>query len=121
MKEADLKRAVNDYLQILMNQGKLYYDQLNSGEIVALFGKSRRRIKLSREGTADFYVLQTTELWDGVHATRIPACRVIFLELKSESGRQSPEQGAFRILVEMQGAEYCLIRSIDELEAILGV
>ncbi len=120
MKESNIKLAIAQYLEYGMNQGKWYSDRLNSGEVIVVGGKSRRRIKLCREGTADFMVLQLNALSDGVHMTLIPACRVIFLEAKSPEGRTRPEQGAFKILVEAQGASYFIIRSIDELQEILG-
>ena len=119
IRERDLKITVSAYLQYKMNAGELYYDRLNSGEVVVMAGQSRRRIKLCVEGTADFVVLQKTLLWDGVHATRIPACRTIFLELKSAKGRQTPEQGAFQKLVEMQGASYFIIHSFEQLQEII--
>lgn len=119
MLERDLKRAVNDYLQYGTNQGKWYADQLFSGEAIEVRGKTRRKIRGCKAGTADFYVIQATLLWDGVHPTRVPACRTIFLELKGAKGRTSPAQNAFKILVEKQGAEYFVIRSIEDLEEVL--
>ena len=105
MSEADLKLAVSEYLEYLTNQGKLYADRLNSGEVIIIQGQDRRRIKLCRTGTADFFVLK-----QGL---------VIYLECKSEKGRQSPEQKAFEILVKAQGASYYLVRSVDEIGRIL--
>lgn len=111
--EAELKKAVDDYLTYAMNQGKLYFDRLNSGEIIVVAGQSRRRITLCREGTADFFVLTKYQcgLW-------IP--RIIFLELKSKKGKSTPEQGAFKKLVEEQLGEYYIIRSIEEVMDIIG-
>ena len=121
MKEADLKKVVNDYLQIGMNQGKWYYDRFNSGEVIVNYGASgRHKVKLCREGTADFMVLMIMHLGDGVHHTRIPAPRIVFLELKSSTGRTTRAQDEFRWLVEIQGAEYFVIRTIEELEEILN-
>ena len=60
MKEADTKRTIADYLETGMAQGKWYYDRLNSGEVIIVSGESlgyRRRVKLCRAGTADFFVL----------------------------------------------------------------
>lgn len=119
MIESDLKRTTEDYLQYKMNAGELYFDRLNSGEVIVVASNSRRRVKLCREGTADFMVLQVDLLWDGVHATRIPACRVIFLELKSAKGKQRPEQERFQRDVEVQGAEYHIIRDVDDLINLL--
>ncbi len=110
--ESDLKYGVDDYLQYGINLGKWYAFRLNSGDfIVGEEGKSRRRVKGTPKGTADFEVFR-----------RIPnskACRVIFIETKSPDGRQRPEQVEFERKARAQGAEYYLIRDLDELIKIL--
>ena len=110
--ESQLMRAVSDYLQYAQNQGKLYYARLNSGSAFVKRGNKFYKIQLCEEGTADFFVLTKFQcgLW-------IP--RIIFLEVKSEKGRASPAQNAFKLLVEAQLAEYYVVRSIEELEAVL--
>ena len=110
--EGQLKRQVGDYLEYGVNQGKWYADRLNSGSVLLKRGEKVYKVDLCREGTADFFVLTMFQSW-----LRIP--RTIFLELKSGKGKQRPEQGAFQKLVEAQGAEYHLIRSIEELEQVL--
>ena len=120
MKEADLKLAVEDYLQYGMNQGKWYFDRLNSGSLLTRRGQSTYKVNLCREGTADFMVIQAS--WTNAYPTHINVehCRIVFLELKGDKGKQRPEQGAFQKLVEAQGAEYCLVRSVEEVAKILG-
>ncbi len=112
MKENELKTTVADYLQIGMNQGKWYYDRLNSGDFIEVRGDTRRRIKGCRKGTADFLVLQKTGCWG--------TPRVLFVELKGDKGRQNEEQREFQHLVEEQGAMYAIIKSVEELEEVLG-
>ena len=112
LREKDLKKAVWDYLEYGMNQGKWYFDRLNSGEFIEVRGGSRRRVKGCREGTSDFFVLTKTQ-----SQSRIP--RIIFIEVKSEKGRMRSEQWAFAKLVAEQLAEYYVVRSIEELEAVL--
>ena len=117
MSEADLKRAVSDYLEYKTNLGELYADRLNAGEVIVNYGASgRRRIKLCREGTSDFFVIRK---WYPVGAPNKWETLITFLELKSAKGKTSPAQDAFKLLVEKQGASYFLIKSIEELEAIL--
>jgi hypothetical protein len=99
--EAELKQGVQDYLQYKQNQGVLYFDRLNSGEAIIETGDSRRRIMLCRPGTADMFLILKGSL--------------IFLELKTETGKQSPEQKEFEAQVTWHGAEYYVIRSLDEL------
>ena len=103
--EAQLKRQVEDFLAFGVNQGRWYADRLNSGEFIEVRGKTRRRIKGCRKGTADFFVIRNS--------------RTTFIETKRKQGRISPEQRAFRILVEIQGADYLIIRSLEELIEIL--
>ena len=106
LNEHDLKLAVAEYLQYLTNQGKFYADRLNSGEVIEVRGKTRRRIKLCREGTADFFVL--------IHG------QLIFFECKGEKGKQSPAQKAFEIMIKAHRASYYIIRSMEQLEQIMA-
>lgn len=114
MNEADTKKTIADYLEIGMAQGKWYYDRLNSGEVIEVRGKTRRRVKLCREGTADFFVLLgwRNQPWD--------YCKIIFLEVKGDKGMQGEDQHTFQGLVEAQGAEYHIVRSVEEVIDILG-
>ena len=117
MKEKDLKLAVSEYLEYGTNQGKFYADRLNSGEVIVMAGQNRRRVKLCREGTADFMVIRARRYFRNMPLVITP--QVIFLELKGEKGKTSPAQNAFKLLVEAQGAEYEVLRSIEELEEVL--
>ncbi len=55
MTEAELKRAVYEYLLILENQGKLWFERLNSGEAYKRYKDTSHRIALCRKGTAFFW------------------------------------------------------------------
>ena len=105
--EADLKRTVTDYLEYQQNAGKLLYFRLNAGDFIELRGNTRRRVKGCMAGTSDLEIIK-----DG---------KPIFFELKSARGRTSPAQNAFKILVEEQGASYSIVRSLEELEELLGI
>lgn len=116
IREADIKRAVDDYLQYGANQGKWVFFRLNAGEFF-IEGKTRRRIKGCMKGTSDFLVVQADRLH--AHAYDFPIASPVFIEVKSPSGKQSKDQIIFQGLVEAQGAEYHLVRSVDELQKIL--
>lgn len=107
MLEKELKLAIEEYLQWKTNQGVIYADRLNSGEVIEVRGKTRRRVKLCRAGTADFYFIKLIK--KPFHV------RLVYLECKGEKGKQSPEQGAFEILIKDKGAEYHLITSLDQV------
>lgn len=42
-----------------------------------------------------------------------------FVEVKTETGRQSPKQRAFQLQVEEMGFNYYIVRSLDEFKAIV--
>lgn len=127
--EADLKRGVEDYLNIGQNQGKWVYLRLNSGDFIEVRGNTRRRIKGCPKGTADFvvmgkrtfqfsYAIRPAE--DNFTTAWLPYCQVTFLELKSTKGRQTQEQRDFQEMVGKQECQYHIIRSLDELIKVLG-
>ena len=45
--------------------------------------------------------------------------RALFIEVKSATGRQSPQQKKFQIMVESLGALYVLARSVSDVHAAL--
>jgi len=112
LREKDLQKAVADYLQYAQNQGKLYYTRLNSGSAFVKRGNKFYKIQLCEKGTADFFVLTSSQ-----SGLSIP--RIIFLELKAGKRKQELEQKEFQRLIENFGAEYCLVRSIEELQKLL--
>lgn len=116
IREADVKRAVDDFLQYGQNQGKWVYLRLNSGDFIDVRGGTRRRIKGCQKGTADFLVLTNNGRFDAWNKFY---CIPIFIEVKSPTGRQSKDQIVFQALVEAQGAEYHIIRSVEELQKVL--
>ena len=111
MKEADIKRAVADYLQLLENQGELWFERLNSGDFIEARGDTRRRVHGCRRGTADFIAIR-----------KMPddKSEVLFLEIKSTTGRQSPEQKDFENTVKGQRCRYHIIRDLQEVMDFLG-
>lgn len=46
--------------------------------------------------------------------------RAVFVEIKTETGRQSPEQRQFQQCVERHGAIYVVLRSVDDARAWLA-
>ena len=112
--EGELKLAVSEYLEYKTNSGELYADRLNSGAIYEKRGDKTYGVMLCREGTADFFVFHK------VNVGGAEFLKLIFLELKSATGKQRPEQEVFQKLVEAQGASYFLIRTVEEVMEILG-
>lgn len=121
LSESDLMRQIYDYLRLEMKMGRLTWDRQNSGNILALYGDKKRRIRLCREGTADLIVKK------GYRVITIDPreedflyCRVIYLEVKGPDGEQTNEQKQFQREEEAQGAEYYVVRSLEEVMEIVG-
>ena len=103
--EGSLKSAVEGYLTILQNQGKLIFLRLNAGGIV-IEGEKRRYFQGAKPGTADLEVIM--------------GGKTIFLELKNKKGELSLAQKAFRDAVRAQGAEFYIVKSLDDLIVVIG-
>ena len=102
-----------------MTESKIQYDicqYLQSKGIFAfsvpneLAGKDPRRMRHFvamglRSGVSDLIVLLPN--------------RIIFLEVKTDKGRQSDNQKRFQKKVESLGFEYYVVRSVDEVEKIV--
>jgi len=114
-KEGELKKAIEDNLQLRMNRGELFWDRLNSGAIFPHYGGKTYKVKLCREGSADIFVLAAGDM---------TGCRVLYLEMKTRKGKQGEEQRHFEEDVTMFGAQYALVRTFDEylkvIEGFLG-
>ncbi len=111
--EGSLKKVVRDWLAIQRNQGKLLWFELNSGN----FFVEGRMIRGCEKGTADFLILRW---YEPQGAPNKGECQVIFVELKSQKGKQSKEQKEFELSCKKQGAQYHIVRSLEELETIWG-
>ena len=106
LKESDIQKAIVEYL-ILMD---IYFFAINNE--MAGWGKNamiRTKYFVSmglRAGASDLVlVLQG---------------KVIFLEVKTETGRLSANQRAFRNMVESLGHRYEVVRSVSDVEVLLS-
>ena len=102
MKESVIQKAIMQYLQILENQGKLYFFRAGSGAIPTGNGGY---FKTGKVGCPDIVV----------------CLRGLFvgLEIKNEKGRQSPSQKIAQEAIETAGGRYYIVRSVDDVERIL--
>lgn len=99
--ESQLLRAVCEYLSY---RGFVFWRQNNTGVYDPVAKRYRSMPIFSVKGVADIQVIVNGKSW--------------FLELKSETGRQSNDQKDFEVMVTRAGAEYHLIRSIDDLQRL---
>ena len=98
--EGQIQKVVMDYLSIKQNQKKLIFWRNNAGGIKT----PKYFIRLGTEGSPDIFVLKDSKL--------------IGLEIKTEKGKQRESQKLFQEKLEMNGGEYHIIRSVDEVIAI---
>lgn len=102
--EAEIKIACLDWLT------RLHYRpiRIQTGNLVVPAGQHRRRcIQCAPIGTADCLIVLP------------PNGYALFVEFKSEKGKQSPEQIEFAEWCASVGAGYRLIRSLDDLIAAM--
>ncbi|MDP9267279.1 MAG: hypothetical protein M3P27_03010 [Acidobacteriota bacterium] len=107
--EAAVQRAV---LDLLAAERILAY-RMNSG---ALLGASGRPVSFGVKGMADVLAFPK------VQCSSLTYCRFsrnLWIECKSATGRQSPEQVSFQQQVEADGHAYIIARSSDDVLAWL--
>ncbi len=110
MSEAQVKKHIDDRLKYYQSQNKLYFSRMNAGVVFT----ERRRVRLGQKGVSDYIVFMNCFAFPKIQ-------RVIFLEIKSAKGKQSPGQADFQALITKMGYEYCIIHNIKELESLLNL
>lgn len=101
--EADAQRAIVQALRVVLPRGSIVHHAANEVPAGDRRGKLRQSILVGmgvHPGFADLIVLS--------------GGRVLFLEVKSPTGRLSPSQVAFREAVQAQGFAWALVRSVDD-------
>ncbi len=117
LSEAQIKSGIADYLETLQAMGKLWYCRLNSGVFVMGEGKSKRVIRGTKAGTSDFLVIRRCYPLGAPNKDEV---FVIFLEVKTEKGKQNLAQKSFEEQVTSQGHLYKIVKSVDEVISFLG-
>lgn len=101
--EAEIQRAIVHTLRFALPRGAIVHHCANEVTQAGRAGARRQAILVGMgvtPGFADLIVLS-----DG---------RVLFLEVKSPTGRLSPSQVAFRDAVLAQGFAWALVRSVED-------
>lgn len=108
--ESTLVTEVMRYLQILENAKKIAFWSRQQAGSLAFERKGRwAKVRLGRTGIADLWMI----VYPMSHYKPSP---IIWIECKTEDGKQSQAQKDFQGIVEECGHIYLLIRSCDELE-----
>lgn len=101
--EADIQRAIVSLLRAVLPKGSIVHHAVNEIASGGHAGHVRQAILVGmgvHPGFADLVVLSQG--------------KVIFLEVKSSTGRLRPAQEAFRDAVTQQGFGWALVRSVDD-------
>jgi len=107
MLEKEIQNTICDYLALKMNQGKLMFWRQNTAPTVQKTGdvwQFRRMAKHTLKGVSDIIVVK-----EG---------KPIFLEVKREKTKQSPEQLEFQRLVQNNGGYYYVVRSVEDVISV---
>ncbi len=88
--------------------------RMNTGAVVSEYKGKKRFMRFGTPGMGD--VLAFRQVYD-------PACNyfhidVLWLEVKAK-GKQSEAQKSFQAMVEAQGHRYAVVRSVEDVEALL--
>lgn len=79
----------------------------------------RRQVKdyLAAKGWFCFHVLQGLGAYKGItDLIAVRDGRIVFIELKTKTGKQSDYQKQFQADLEAAGGEYVLCRGVDDLQ-----
>ena len=102
VKESQIQTAIEQYLRILEQNGRLVYIKNNSGAYRTGTGGF---VRFGRSGSSDFLLF-------------VDQGRCIHLEVKAEKGRQSKSQRDYQRLVERLGHKYLVVRSRKEVASL---
>ena len=102
MKESQIQTAIEQYLRVLEQNGRLVYIKNNSGAYRTGTGGF---VRFGRSGSSDFLLF-------------VSEGRCIHLEVKAEKGRQSKSQRDYQRLVERLGHRYLVVRSVKEVASL---
>lgn len=107
IKEADILKAVKNRLDWYERLGVVaYFDRLPAGKIQI----NGRWLQLGRNGISDLFALVKTD----------DATIILFIETKTEIGRQSEDQKAFEQRVKyLKNVYYKIIRHPKELDQLI--
>lgn len=104
--ESNIQSVIIDYLILEQALGNLFFQRTNNAPVFDNErGIYRAMAKGQKKGFPDIFVMK-----DG---------RAIFLEVKTGKGRQSQHQVEMQAMLEAQGAEYYVVRSLDYVKAAL--
>ena len=106
MKESDLQKAIVEYLDLM---GVFYFavnNEMAGGGKQAKIRMAHFKAMGLRAGASDLVLVLRG--------------KVVFVEVKTEKGRQSESQKRFQMVVEELGHRYEIVRSVYDVERVLN-
>jgi len=115
--EAAVQKAILQYLAAR----HVFAIRVNSGTHFSESNGKRYVTRLAAPGTADILALPSQ--WRGVDDKgtwcEFREIKVLWLEVKSATGKQSDLQKSFQAQVEAEGHRYAVCRSVQDVEDLL--
>ena len=115
IKEAEIQRAILQYLQVQENMGKLMFQRSNSLNVAT---KSGHYVKTGKKGSPDILVW-VNKIFDAPNYF-FEYAKTLAFEVKSEVGKLSDDQKIWKDKFEKLGGEYYVVRNLDDVIKILG-
>ncbi len=105
IKETEIQHTICEYLAIREKQKMLLYWRQNTGGVFDFKNQIHRALpKHAKKGIPDIIVIKKGQF--------------IGLEVKSATGKQSPEQRIFEEHAKMHGGFYYVVRSLEEVKQL---
>lgn len=102
--ESSLVTALGKYLQVLENLGTIaFWSRQQAGSLTFQRNGKWSKVRQGREGISDLWAIALNG-------------DMLWIEAKTDIGKQRPEQVEFQKIVEDCGHHYLLVRSCDDLE-----
>lgn len=116
--ESNTQRAVLD----LLAAKRIRHWRMNSGAMLAEHNGKKRFLRFGEPGMADIMAVTSFRVRHMVNESTywadIP--RIVWLEIKSPTGKQSAAQKEFQRNAEANGETYLLVRDINQVVELFG-
>lgn len=107
--ESLVLRSILQYLAIR----KIWHLRMNTGSVVSSYKGKTRLMKFGRPGCADILAIFAGKF------SQMDGLTILWIEVKAPKGVQSDIQKEFQQEVEAVGHRYAVVRSIEDVAAVL--
>lgn len=129
--EKTIQSAIQEFLELQEELGLLVYQKNNTGAVrINRPGAKSSFMRFGKKGSPDFIVwvpdcesaTSGIQFREGCVDLTINQRRLLvtlFIEVKTDVGRQSDAQREFQVKVEKLGGNYFVVRSLDDVKKII--